>query len=239
MTKNKILLSLLLLTFMCLVIRQINFSVRGQVIGGGRGGGNVCHSTGATTQEDCSGNWRCSNRQENCQTDPGVPCGQYETRTRTVRQCCAEDECGNCTSYCDREQSYRVCVDPNYRPPQYEPCGPTTTVCSCTVCVTPTPCGRCLTNAPQQAVTCQCLELVPNKTSQGLSFTCTVQVPAGASITDYTVTFKKPNDSYINLKQKNITKIPGSNNYQVETIAIVAPEKGKYEMVVPPLIICQ
>jgi len=249
MNKNKILLSLLLLLFVFFIIRQINFSVRGQVIfGGGGRGGNVCYSTGATTQEECQSGqtgtgpirrWRCSNRQENCQTDPGVPCTQWETRTQTVRDCCATDECGNCTSYCDREDSYRVCVDPNYRPPKYEACGPTTTACSCTECVTPTPCQRCPTNAPQPAATCQCLKLTPKKTSQELSFTCLVQVPEGASITDYTVTFKKPNGGLVNLKKKTITKVQGSNNYQVETTAITALEKGKYEMVVPPQITCQ
>lgn len=242
MNKNKILLFLLLLLFVFFIIRQINFSVRGQVIfGGGGRGGSVCYSTGATTQEDCSGNWRCSNQQRNCKTDPGVPCTQFETRTQTVRVCCATNECGNCTSYCNQERSYRVCVDPNYRPPEYEPCGPTTTVCSCSVCVTPTPCGRCLTNAPTQAAkSCQCLELTPKKTSKELSFTCLVQVPTGTFITNYTVTFKKPSGGLVNLKSKNIIKVKdGSNNYQVETTAITTPEKGIYKMVVSPQITCQ
>ena len=233
MNKNKILLSLLLLTFIYLVIRQINFSVVEALTEA------QCVSGGGVTRV-----WHCYDYRENCLIEPGVPCTQWETSTYTQNYCCpgATDECGGCTNYCTRERERRVCVDPNARPPKYEPCGPEKTICHCSIDgPDPTPCQPCLTNAPQQAAkSCQCLELTPKKTSQELSFTCLVQVPTGASITDYTVTFKKPNGGLINLKSKNITKVQdGSNNYQVETTAITATEKGKYEMVVPPLIICQ
>lgn len=207
---------------------------------------------GAQTKEECismGGRWHCSTRSSKYCITPGVPCTQWDEKTTTKKYCCGADECGNCTNYCTREVKYKVCVDPNYRPSTSVACGEDVTTCSCTKYVAPTPCNRCLTKAPTQvAKSCQCLELKPkeDKVKKSLSFECLVKGSKDAKITDYTVTFKKPSGSLINLKSNKITETPcpqsvtqDSTCYQVETTAIAAPEKGKYEMVVPPLITCQ
>lgn len=263
MIKNKILLLFLLITIY-LIIGRLNIKVNSQFAGGFIGGGNTmnCSSVPAASQEECkvsdgrdnkSGitrSWQCSTYGKDTCITPGAPCSQWQTPKpkRMVTYCCKSDECGVCTKSCEREEEYDFCLSGDYRSETGVSCGERVTTCGCTECI---PCKKCEEKqkaalAPVQK-SCRCLSFSPVKNAVGkTSFTCTVEAENGGEITNFTVSFKTPSGKIVNLKSSKINPIQcpagaSKNNtcYQVETTAIGATEKGKYEMIIPPQITCQ
>lgn len=197
--------------------------------------------------------------------------GQYVQCTSSEEVALAENDCAPTSDFLVQEYTNYLCVGP-YIDPSCPICnrvnecgicvdqttGPcerctswTHTYAGCWKCLTwipvsyPTPCQRCIEAASKS---CQCSELKPieDKINHKLSFECLVVGSENAQITDYAMTFKKPDDSLVNLESENIEPVecPSSapqnrSCYQVKTTTIDTTVKGKYEMVVPPQITCQ